>query len=804
MMMKKILFHLLICSCLVIFVAGCSTPEEKAEKYYQKGMSLLDKEPAKAKLEFQNALQLKKNMAKAMYGLGLVAEREGDWKGAFALMREVVEQDPNNINAMVKLGQIFLAGGRLDYALEKSKKALELDKNNVSALSLHAAIQLKLNNKAEAIRYANLALAQDPQSQDAYIVLANISLLDKDVPKATEYFDKVLAKNEKNLTVQFLKTKALEGASKTAEANQSYQAVIKLFPDNAFVRRSYAQFLMKSDHANDAEQQLRKIVEMTPDNINVKLDLINFILGSKGDSAGRLEMESYVKKEPKNYDLAFSLVDLYRAQKDTAAAEKLLKQIAQQAGNSPQGYKAQALIAYQLMGAGKNAEASTILNTILDADKSNSLALTLRANLAMQAKNYDAAISDLRVVLRDSPDTSNAALMLANAYESADSSELAEEHYLKAFESSKQSSQYGVPYTQFLLRHKKAERAEKVLEDILSTHANDAAAVRSLAQLKIAKGDYAGAQALSDRVKNTDAQSALTDEIQGAMSLSRNDVEGTIKALKRAHEKNPNDIKSINSIVNVYAQAGKTAEAVLFLEAVVKTNPKNVDAKFMLGQLYSSSGAAEKAIQMFNDVIHLNPSIVAAYQRLAQAQLNTKFKVEAEKTIDQGLKIAPNDFGLNITLASVYEATGKLDNAIKVYEKLIIDRPDSDIVANNLASLLLDTRTDKASYDRAYQLISKAKTNQIPQFLDTLGWASYKVGKYDEAETALTKAAEQLPDVAIFHYHLAKVYIAKNDNTSAKQSLQKAIKFSSNTRFEQDLQLKDDASQLLKSLQPSS
>ena len=802
--MKKILLNLLITSCLVVFVAGCSTPEEKAEKYYQKGMSLLDTEPAKAKLEFQNALQIKKNMAKAMYGLGLVAEREGDWKGAFSLMREVAEQEPNNINAMVKLGQIFLAAGKLDFALEKSKKALALDKNNVSALSLHAAVQLKMNNKAAALEYANLALAQDPNSQDAFIVLANISLIDKDINKATEYFDKALAKNEKNLTVQFLKTKALESASKNTEADQAYQTMIKLFPDNTFVRRSYAQFLMKSNHVNDAEQQLRMIAQTTPDNLNAKLDLINFILGSKGGAAGRLELENYVKKEPNNYELAFSLVDLYRAQKDSSAVEKLLNQIAKQAGNSPQGYKAQGLIAYQLMGEGKNTEASKMLNTILDADKSNSLALTLRANLAMQAKNYDAAISDLRLVLRDSPDTSNAALMLASAYESAGSAELAEESYIKAFESSKLSSKFGVPYTQFLMRRKQPERAEKVLESILSTRPNDETAIHALAQFKIAQGDYSGAQALADRVKNIGAQSTLMDEVLGAISLNKNDLDGTIKAYKSAHEKSPNAIGPINSIVNAYVQAGKMPEAIAFVETVVKTNPNNVEAKLILGQLYASFGKTQNAIQTFKEVIQSKPNIIITYQRLAITQVSDNLKADAEKTINQGLKIAPNDFGLRITQASIFEATGKFDNAIKVYEKLIIDRPDLDIVANNLASLLLDSRSDKASYDRAYQLISKAKTNQIPQFLDTLGWASYKVGKYDEAEKALTKATEQLPEAAIFHYHLAKVYIAKNDNTSAKQSLQKAIKFSSNKPFEQDLQLKDDASQLLKSLQSSS
>lgn len=802
--MKKILFNLLITSYLVIFVAGCSTPEEKAEKYYQKGMSLLDKEPAKAKLEFQNALQMKKNMAKAMYGLGLVAEREGDWKGAFALMRETAEQDPKNINAMVKLGQIFLAGGKLEYALEKSKNALALDKNNVSALSLHAAVQLKMNNKAAALEYANLALAQDPNSQDAFIVLANISLIDNDINKATEYFDMALAKNEKNLTVQFLKAKALESASKNTEADQTYQKMIGLFADNIFVRKSYAQFLMKSDRASEAEQQLRMIAQITPDNLNAKLDLINFLLGTKGDDIGRLALESYVKKEPNNYELAFSLVDLYRAQKDSISAEKLLNLIVKQAGNSPQGYKAQSLIAYQLMGKGKNTEASKMLNDILSADKSNSLALTLRANIALQAKNYDAAISDLREVLRDSPDTSNAALMLANAYESSGSAELAEENYIKAFESSKLSSQFGVPYTQFLMRRKQPDRAEKVLETILSTHPNDATAIRALAQFKIARGDYAGAQALADRVKNISTQSTLMDEILGAISANKNDLEGTIKAYKHAYEKSPNDIKPINAIVSTYVQAGKTPEAIAFAETATKTSPNNPEIKMVLGQLYASSGKTDKAIQTFGDVIRLNPKIVPAYQRLAIEQVNAKLKIEAGKTIEQGLKIAPNDFGLRITQASTFEATGQFDYAIKVYEILIADRPDSDIVANNLASLLLDNRRDKTSFARAYQLISKTKTSQFPQFMDTLGWASYKTGKYDEAETALMAAIEQLPEVAVFHYHLAKVHIAKNDKISARQELQKAIKYATNARFEQEFELKDDATQLLKSLQSSS
>ena len=63
---KKTVPNILTALFLLFCIVSCSTPEEKAEKYYEKGMALLEKDPDKAKLEFQNALQIKKNMTKAM------------------------------------------------------------------------------------------------------------------------------------------------------------------------------------------------------------------------------------------------------------------------------------------------------------------------------------------------------------------------------------------------------------------------------------------------------------------------------------------------------------------------------------------------------------------------------------------------------------------------------------------------------------------------------------------------------------------------------------------------------------------
>ncbi len=794
--LSKFLFGRLITIFLFVSITSCTPPEQKAEKYYAKGMALLEKSPDKAKLEFQNALQIKKNMTKAMYGIALVAERKGDWKATFALMSKVLEQDPKHIDALVKTGQILLAGGVLDVALERSNQALAIDKNNVPALNLYAAIQLKLNNPKGATDFANAALAIDSNNQDAYVVLASERLKANDEAKAIEFLDKALVVDDKNLAVQLIRIRALENLSNTAEAEKSYLHIIKIFPDTTTIRKGYAQFLLENNRTGEAEQQLRAIAQVSTESLQPKLDVIRFLIATKGAVAGRTELERYVKNAPKNYDLAFSLVNLYQVQKESAKEDNLLKQIAQTAGDTDNGFKAQALMAYKLMRTGKKPAAEKILKAILDIDKRNEQALTLRANIALEAKNYEAAIADLRTILRDVPNSAGAALMLATAHERAGALELAEEQYAKAFAAGKFSTDFGLPYTQFLARSKQPARAEKVLQQMMDANPNDAFVMRSLAQAKITRGDFAGAQALADKAKSVNNKSNLSDQILGAISSSQNDVAGTLSAFKRAHEVDPNDTQPIVAIVRTYLQSGKSNEALSFIVNVLKTNPNNVDAKLILGQLYANAGNFQGASDTYSEIIKAQPTNSEAYQQLSAVQYKAKQLAEAEKTIDQGLEIAPEDFGLQLAKASIYETTGRYDEAIKVYESMFIIRPDSEIVANNLASLLSDHRTDAANIDRAYEIAKALKDSHAPQFLDTYGWASFKAGKINEAEKALIAAIEKSPEGAIYHYHLGKLYMAKNDKPQAKQALQNAIKHASNQPFDQ----KNEAELLLKTL----
>ena len=65
-------------SCVVLM--ACSSPEEKVQAFTQKGQAYLaEGDWVKARLEFQNALQINPNSVPAMYGMVTIAERASDW-----------------------------------------------------------------------------------------------------------------------------------------------------------------------------------------------------------------------------------------------------------------------------------------------------------------------------------------------------------------------------------------------------------------------------------------------------------------------------------------------------------------------------------------------------------------------------------------------------------------------------------------------------------------------------------------------------------------------------------------------------
>ena len=209
------LIVIIVVAFSIIMLSACSSPEEKAKKFYDNGMSLFEKgDYAKANIEFRNALQIDPNMSEAIWGQILVAEKKNKPKRLFKLLNTYLERKPENIEALTKQSRLLLLAGQLDKSLEFNNRSFDINPNNQDVLSLRAAIFYKLNDRESALKYANKVIESSPTNIDALIVLATDSIASGEYIKAIDYLDKGLSNNANNVALQFLKIQALEKLSR--------------------------------------------------------------------------------------------------------------------------------------------------------------------------------------------------------------------------------------------------------------------------------------------------------------------------------------------------------------------------------------------------------------------------------------------------------------------------------------------------------------------------------------------------------------------------------------------------------------
>ena len=213
----------------------------------------------------------------------------------------------------------------------------------------------------------------------------------------------------------------------------------------------------------------------------------------------------------------------------------------------------------------------------------------------------------------------------------------------------------------------------------------------------------------------------------------------------------------------------------VFPQAILKSNPTNAEAYVLLGSIARANGALDQAAKSFMAAIDKQPDNSIGYRALAELYLAQNKTDAAQATLRAGLKRQPDNAILHMALAVAFERAEDYDAAISEYQYVLAQQPGSLVAINNLASLLADHRTDKASLERAQALAASLRHSQVPQFKDTLGWVDYRRGDVKAAVPLLEEAAAALPDQAAVRYHLGMSYVASGQGSKAAQEFKIAL-----------------------------
>jgi cellulose synthase operon protein C len=269
--------------------------------------------------------------------------------------------------------------------------------------------------------------------------------------------------------------------------------------------------------------------------------------------------------------------------------------------------------------------------------------------------------------------------------------------------------------------------------------------------------------------------------------MGRNKYDEAITAFQNAYNAAPTAAQPMDSLVGALLKANRKDQALSFLRSVVAKDPNNANALVLLGSIQLSNGASDQALNNFLAATKARPKDVVGYRALAEFYAARKNYDEAIRVVRAGLEQQPDMLPLHMILASVLERKGDYEPAISEYEFMLARQPANLIVANNLASLLLDHRTDEASLKRAQSLAAILRKSEIPQFKDTLGWANYRQGDHRAAVALFEEASAALPDQAAIRYHLGMGYLATDQLAKASEQLKKALELASNDKLAEEI-----------------
>jgi cellulose synthase operon protein C len=673
------------------------------------------------------------------------------------------------------LAQLMVLGGAPDEALTLVNGLDAGASENADVLALKAAIYYKLKDPAAAKREADAALQADPKNVDALKVLAADRLADNDPQGALRLLSDNSASGTTDLGVELIKIKAYQQLGDLEQVETLLRKLVEQYPKEIAFRKELANFYIGQHRPADAERELRDIIAIGPNNTEFELDLVHVLLATEGPAAARTELVARINAGGDNFRYQIALAEFDFAQGNLADSFKLLQTLASKSGSPKQALAAKLELA-DLELKSKNVDAAdTLIADILRSDGQNADALRLRATIELSRGETEAAISDLTKALDRQPRSTALMSMLAVAYERSGSIELADKEYSDAVRVSNLDPSLYLNYAAFLQRHGRLQRADAMLSDFASRQPASVAILSALAQIKLARQDWAAAEQVGEQIQRLGHSAEVADQVLGLAFSGEHKYDASISAFQSGVAAAPNAVQPMAFLVNALLESKQTDRALSFLKTVLDTNPENAEAYVLLGSIRLANGAPDQAINDFKTAIDKQPRDAAGYRALADLYFRQKSYDAAIQTLRAGLNRNPTEVTLHMALATLLEATNDYEAAISEYERVLNLQPSSVIAANNLASLLLDHRTDKASLAQAQALAARLRQSPVPQFRDTLGWARYHSGDVAEAVPLLQEAADALPDLAVVHYHLGMSYLATGQAAKAVEEFKAAL-----------------------------
>ncbi|WP_413852619.1 tetratricopeptide repeat protein [Candidatus Ruminimicrobium bovinum] len=406
---------------------------------------------------YEKTLSYDKAAIPAYEDLAYIYLRKGDGQKALDIAKKMQDMDGESVRTNLFLGTFYLNANQLDLATKSWKKVLELDPKNETATVYLATVYSSDNKLKESLDYWEQYLKQQPESSEGYFQLGVVQEKLGLNEEAIKSYNKVNELKPDAREAYLSRARIYESQKDFKSAIKEYEKYIEVYPDNISILIYLGKCYFEEKKYKEAEDVLLKAKKIAPNNLTVY-----YLLGMNYEKRGN------VNKSIDCYEF------ITKNEKSPAAFARL-------------GYYYALILKFDI--------AQQKIQQAIDLEPLNPEFHYLAGLNYIDKKDFVSAKKELEESLVLKPDFNDANFYLAMVNDKLDNFEETEEILLELIEKNpknvKAMNYLGYCYAD---RNIKLDKAEKLLNDVVSLYPNDPAFLDSLAWLYYRIGKYQQAE----------------------------------------------------------------------------------------------------------------------------------------------------------------------------------------------------------------------------------------------------------------------------------------------------------------------
>ena len=286
--------------------------------------------------------------------------------------------------------------------------------------------------------------------------------------------------------------------------------------------------------------------------------------------------------------------------------------------------------------------------------------------------------------------------------------------------------------------------------------------------------DYERALDILDQMIVDDPQDVRVQIQRALVYVEMKDVPRAMTDLKRIIQAHPSELRVRDYLGWLYEQIDDVDGAIDAYRTNIEMDSVFYDSRIHLGILLYRLTRYDEAVLHLTRAVGLKPGNPETHLLLGLSYLQGEKFEQATSAFEKGLEYHPADETLRFNLGATYDKLDRFPDVVREMEAVLALNPEHTDALNYLGYSYADRGING---EEAVELTRRAVALKPENgaYVDSLGWALFKVGRVDEALREIQRAAELVKDDPVIFEHLGEIYLMQKHQEAAKDAWLRAL-----------------------------